>query len=128
MHIPYNSKLGRLPDFRVSYRFYSLEEGGRETLPCQGIRSDFWYDHEGQRENVLFMIWPEFEDQHQEIILDNESPVPKEGTARMWIINDDFRTYHRKRIVVGTKGWFREGSKATAECEVIEILSLKNAL
>ena len=32
------------------------------------------------------MIWPEFEDQSGSVILDDTIPVPKTGTALMWII------------------------------------------
>lgn len=96
-------------------------------MPFQGIRSDFWYDHPDHKPNWLFMIWPEFEDQNGEVLLDNKTPVPKNGTARMWIINEQNRSYHKERIGIGTKGWFREGARVTGECEVIEILSLKDA-
>ncbi len=44
-HIPYKQRLGHLEDFKVKYRVYSKDEGGRESLPFQGIRSDFWYEH-----------------------------------------------------------------------------------
>ncbi len=125
MHEPYNHKIKREPDFRVRYRFFSRDEGGRNHLPFQGIRSDFWYEHPNHEANWLFMIWPEFENQNGEIILDNQIPVPKEGTARMWIINEQSRPYHKERIVIGTKGCFREGERATGECEVIELMALK---
>jgi hypothetical protein len=127
MHEPYNIKTGRLPDFRIRYRFYSSEEGGRQTLPFQGIRSDFWYDHPDHKANWLFIIWPEFEDQNGEVLLDNTTPVLKNGTARMWIINEQNKIYHKERIRIGTIGWFREGARVTGECEVIEILALKDA-
>jgi hypothetical protein len=42
----------------------------------------------------------------------------------MWIINDEKRIYHRDKIQVGMKGYFREGSRTTAVCEVIEIIGL----
>lgn len=124
MHQPYETKLGHPADFRVKYTFYSKDEGGREKLPFQGIRSDFWYDHDSHEVNGLFMIWPEFEDQFGNVILDNKLPVPKDGTALMWIINAERRIYHRNKIKVGTKGYFREGSTTTAVCEVIEIIGL----
>src|SRR4051794_20745747 len=127
MYEPYNHKTGRLPDFRVKYRFYTPEEDGRQTLPFQGIRSDFWYDHPVHQANWLFMIYPEFEDQNEEVILDDRISVPKEGTARMWIINEGAKPYHKQRITIGTKGWFRESARATGECEVIEIMALKDA-
>ncbi|OQP57935.1 hypothetical protein A3860_39660 [Niastella vici] len=124
MHQPYETRLGHPADFRIEYSFYSKEEGGREKLPFQGIRSDFWYDHQCHEVNWLFMIWPEFEDQSGNVILDDTIPVPKTGIALMWIINDERRIYHRDKIKVGTKGYFREGSRKTAVCEVIEIIGL----
>jgi hypothetical protein len=124
-HIPYEQKLNHKADFRVSYRFYSEKEGGRKTIPFQGYRSDFWYVHpENTNANQLFMIWPEFENTSKEILLDNSSSVPESGTARMWIINPQMRSYHLDKITCGVKGYFMEGARKVGECEVIEILGL----
>ncbi|MFT3823974.1 MAG: hypothetical protein QM731_08635 [Chitinophagaceae bacterium] len=124
MHKPYEKRLGHPADFRVKYTFRDKEEGGRERLPCQGLRCDFWYEHEAHEVSHLFMIWPEFEDQSGNIILDEEIRVPKTGTALMWIINTARRVYHRDRIKIGTIGYFRERATPTAICEVIEIIGL----
>jgi hypothetical protein len=40
MHAPHEISLGHLADFRVKYRFYGKDEGGRYNLPYQGLRSD----------------------------------------------------------------------------------------
>jgi len=125
MHVPYQDRLKHPPDFRVSYRFFSVEEGGRKTIPFQGIRCDFWYEHPNHIPMGMFMIWPEFEDDKGEIILDNTISVPAVGYARMWIINPERRPYHQVRIAVGMKGYFMEGSRRTAECDVVEIVGLK---
>lgn len=122
MHRSYEEILKRNCDFRVSYRFLTLEEGGRSHLPHQGIRSDFWYEHPENKVNNLFMIWPEFEDENGDLIL--EGVVPRKGFARMWIINDAYREYHREKIKIGTIGYFREGIMTSARCEVIELGSL----
>lgn len=124
MHQPYERKLGFPADFRVRYTFFDKEEGGRSKFPFQGIRSDFWYDFEGHSQNQLYMIWPEFEDSLGNIILDNSNPLPKTGTARMWIIVPERRPYHQGKIKVGMKGYFRDGEMVTGACEVIEILGL----
>jgi hypothetical protein len=124
MHQSYEKRLGHPADFRVKYVFYSKEEGGREKLPFQGIRSDFWYDHDCHEMTGLFMIWPEFEDQSGNVVLDNTASVSKTGTAMMWIINSERRIYHRDKIKIGTKGYFKEGAITTAVCEVIEIIGL----
>ncbi len=65
-HYSYEHKLGHQADFRVVYRFYSMEEGGRKSLPHQGYRSDFYYEHpEHSGSSTIFMIWPEFEDEEE---------------------------------------------------------------
>jgi hypothetical protein len=125
MHIPYEKKLHHKADFRVKYRFYSTEEGGRKTLPFQGYRSDFWYEHpEHSRTNQIFMIWPEFEDEKGNLILTDTVPVQQTGTAKMWILVPEGRNYHKSKIKVGLAGYFMEGSRRVAECEVIEIVDL----
>ncbi len=125
MHKPYEQIKGHVADFRVSYRFLTPEEGGRKTIPYQGIRCDFRYESEyHERPELIFMIWPEFEDNTGNIILESDIAVPVSGNARMWIIAAERRAYHRRRIHVGTKGNFMEGARKTAECTVIEILGL----
>jgi len=39
----------------------------------------------------------------------------------MSIVNDQLVKYHKTRIEVGTKGYFMEGARKVAECEVIEL-------
>ncbi len=124
MHKPYEKRLKHKADFRVKYQFRSQENGGRKTgEPYQGIRSDFSFV--GENEKTMYMIWPEFENNQGQLILENNRPVPKSGTARMWIINNEMRPFHYDRIRVGVKGYFREGATFSADCEVIEILDLK---
>lgn len=125
MHQSYEVRLGHPPDFRVSYRFYDESEGGRKTIPVQGYRSDFWYYNDSQpNPNSIYMIWPEFEDEQGNLITDTTTPVSPFGTARMWIIMPKMRPFHKDKIKVGLKGFFREGSRSVAECEVIEIVGL----
>jgi hypothetical protein len=125
MHQSYEEKLKRREDFRVKYRFYTSDEGGRKTLPYQGYRSDFWYPHKEHKIDNIFMIWPEFEDEDGNIILDNEKPVGALGYTKMWIVNQTpYKKYHRGKIKVGTKGYFMEGPTRVAECEVIELVGL----
>jgi hypothetical protein len=125
MHTPYEQLLHHPPDFLVRYRFYSKEEGGRQTvIPYQGYRSDFWYEHEDNRPNSLFMIHPEFLEEEGNIILYDGKSVPAVGTALMWVKMAPTRSYHIPRLKIGTKCYFMEGSKRVAEGTVIEILSL----
>lgn len=74
---------------------------------------------------MLFIIYPEFEDFSGNIITDPTLTVSKYGTARMWILADEKTEYHRNKIIVGTRGFFMEGSKKVGECEVIELINLK---
>jgi hypothetical protein len=126
MHESYEVRLKHPPDFRVSYRFYDESEGGRKTTPGQGYRSDFWYYHEEQPNHSIYMIWPEFEDQKGNVITDTEERVKTTGTARMWVIIPKMRQMHRDKITIGLKGYFMEGSRRVAECEVIEIVGLNS--
>jgi hypothetical protein len=113
-------------DFRVKYRFLSKEEGGRETgTPYQGYRSDFWYYHPENRPNEIYCINPEFEDSTGDVITESGIRVPIEGTARMWILFPRMRAHHRGRIMAELKGYFMEGPKCVAECEVLEIVGLQ---
>ncbi|WAC02149.1 hypothetical protein N7U66_05460 [Lacinutrix neustonica] len=41
-HKPYDKQIGYSHDFEVEYRILTQSEGGRKTLPYQGIRWDFW--------------------------------------------------------------------------------------
>ena len=124
MHIPYENIRARKEDFKVSYRFYTKEEGGRQTIPFQGYRSDFWYDHPEHHSSQIFMIWPEFEDADKNVIIDNSIPVPASGTARMWMLDPSMLGYHKNKIRPGLKGFFMEGSRRVAVCEIIEIGAL----
>ncbi len=67
------------------------------------------------------MIWSEFEDMTSNLI--GLEVAKREAIARMWIVNNELRSYHQERIRVGTKGYFMEGTK-TGECEVIKIVGL----
>ncbi len=54
-----------------------------------------------------------------------EGPVPYNGLAHMFILNPDMRAQvHRHRIAVGVKGYFVEGPKCVAECEVTKLIGL----
>jgi len=124
MHIRYEQRLGHQADFKVRYRFYNKDECGRSAIPYQGYRSDFWYAHQDHNANEIFMIWPEFENLDGEVILQSDCSVNQSGTARMWIIVPERRPYHHYKIKLGTIGYFMEGAKKVAECEVVELMGL----
>ncbi|WP_210463945.1 hypothetical protein [Rufibacter roseolus] len=91
---PYEVVFQRKPDFRVTYAIFTQEEGGRYSLPFQGIRWDFQYeDPETGRKN-FFIIWPEFEDLHGNVIQEVDLPIPRHGIARMWIVDSERINYH----------------------------------
>ncbi|RQO56970.1 hypothetical protein DBR47_16885 [Paucibacter sp. KBW04] len=122
----YRDQRGTGPDFRVRYRFLSESEGGRKTLPFQHIRSDFLYEGDDPLVDGIWCIWPEFVSAAGAVFPDDQC-VPAEGLADMYILNADMRTEHAKRIQLGTKGYFVEGPRKTAICEVVAILALADA-
>ncbi|GAA4045433.1 hypothetical protein GCM10022409_34340 [Hymenobacter glaciei] len=112
------------PDFRVSYRLFSAEEGGRKTSHFQHIRWDFSYEDETiGKPNQVFLIWPEFISDSGQVLPEGQ-PMPKQGLADMFIANPAFRAFHSQHIKVGVRGYFREGFRKIALCEVVEILAL----
>ena len=123
IHQSYEILFSHECDFKVEYEFYSPDEGGRENLPHQGIRSDFWYECDNhENPDNLYMIYPEYENNNGELI--PSGPVLRNGTARMWILNPKWRKYHQERIKINTIGYFHEGSKRTGVCKVVEIIGL----
>ena len=123
-HIPYEQIRKRPCDFVVKYRILTKEEGGRQTLPFQGIRWDFMYSEDNPKTDSIFMIHPEFLDKHGNVITE-VIVVPQSGKALMWILNPKFHDYHKSRLKIETKAYFMEGSMIAAECEVIELMGLK---
>ena len=119
----YRDRTGRKPDFRVQYRFLSQTEGGRASLPFQHIRSDFLYAEDDPTKGGIWCIWPEFISSDGGVLPEGQ-PVPAEGAADMYVLSAELRLEHKRRIHVGVKGFFVEGAKRTASCEVTEVLGL----
>ncbi len=110
-------------DFKVKYKLYPREEGGRR-ITYQGLRCDFSYLGDDIADGI-YIIHPEFEDINGNIILDTDEPVPLESTARMWILSPQMRELvHKDRISIGTKGFMMEGPRKIGKLEVIEIAGL----
>lgn len=109
-HTPYQERLNRVPDFVVEYRI-DLEEKLKGGKPSQGMRVDFLYDGDDPGKEGIHMIWPEILDQSGEVITDpSPEAFPETGKANMWIVSDERRQYHQKRLKAGTKGmWWRGG-------------------
>lgn len=53
------------------------------------------------------MIWPEFLSSEGSVL--SEADVPRNRQAMMYIVNLDNESYHRERILIGSKGSFVEG-------------------
>lgn len=113
------------PDFEVRYRFLSPEEGGRRIgLPLQGYKCDWSYIDDNIEKIGIWMIHPEFKDADSNIIPYGENALAQ-GTASMYILNPKMRReVHRKRIHLGTKGFFMEGRRKVAEATVVKIIGL----
>lgn len=127
MWIPYEDRLKHPQDFNIRYRFYSVEEGGRKLLPLQGYRCDFSYEGDDIRATGIYAIYPEFEDEYGNLIMDEQKQVNIFGTARMWVLFPQMRErVHKHRIQVGTKGYFMEGARRVGEVEVTEIIGLQS--
>lgn len=123
--LSYRDRIGRAPDFRVRYCFLTHAEGGRSSLPFQHIRSDFLYAEDDPSEDGIWCIWPEFLSGDGTVLPEGQ-PVPAEGVADMFVLSAELRSEHQRRIHVGAKGYFVEGARRTASCEVIEVLGLCN--
>ena len=121
----YRDRTGRAPDFRVRYRFLSPAEGGRSTLPFQHIRSDFLYAGDDPSGDGIWCIWPEFVSSDGTVLTEKQ-PVSSEGAADMYVLSAELRPEYKRRIHVGTKGFFVEGARRAASCEVIEVLGLRD--
>jgi hypothetical protein len=121
MHTPYKDRFGHLPDFEVTYRLYTADEGGRRTPAFQRIRWDFVYD---DQPGHGYMIYPEIMDVALQIPFPAETPIPEYGMATMWILAPLSRPFHQQKIQVGTRGYFIEGNRKIAVCEVTRIIGL----
>jgi len=118
----YSERTGWRPAFEVCYRFLSQSEGGRSTPPRQHVRWDFLYEGDDPQHDGINMVWPEFIGSSGAVLPEGE--VPLEGRALMFIVNPERQQYHKQRIAVGTRGYFVEGPRKVAECEVTAILGL----
>lgn len=117
---PYTETL--LPDFRVTYRIFSAEEGGRKIPVCQHIRWDSCYEDKSVAPGH-FMIFPEFLDPDGYLI--PNGPVSPIGQATMFIVRSDRHDFHRPLIQPGVRGYFMEGGTRVGVWEVTEVLALR---
>ena len=113
LHIPYQERLKREPDFIVEYAI-DLAQELEDAKPHQGMRIDFLYEGDDPLKEGVHMIWPEILDENGLVILDTApEAIGKCGKANMWIVSEERHEYHRSRLKVGTKGiWWRGGRVA----------------
>ncbi|QKG54567.1 hypothetical protein GKZ67_00070 [Hymenobacter sp. BRD67] len=121
---PVHGGFGREADFRVTYRLFTAEEGGRNTPAYQGIRWDIRYAEEDRPHT--WMVYPEFIDPDGFPI--PNGPFAPIGRANMFVLNPDLRSVHRQLICPGTRGYFMEGSRRMGVWEVAEVLGLRQEL
>jgi len=118
----YTEQFGRSPDFRVTYRLFTAEEGGRKTPPSQGIRWDFRYEDKAIHTGT-WMIWPEFLGLDGEVL--PPGLIPASGQANMFCFNLDSREFHCQHIRPAVRGYFVEGPRRVGVCEVVEVIGLR---
>ena len=121
MHSPYKGAQNRQPDFIVEYEIDLCDEM-KNAKPHQGMRTDFLYHDDDPQVDGIYMIWPELLDENGQVIEDTTpGSAPLYGTANMWILSEEMREFHRKRIKVGTKGYWVRGSYRVANVTVIKL-------
>jgi hypothetical protein len=118
----YSERTGRQPDFEVRYRFLGQSEGGRSSPPRQHVRWDFMYEGDNPLTDGINMVWPEFISPSGSVLPEGEVPV--EGKALMFVVNPERRQFHKQRVRVGVQGFFMEGARKVAQCEVTQVLGL----
>ena len=99
-------------------------ETHRRNKPAfNGIRWDFVYDEDHERDQeraMCYMIWPEFLDESGVAI---SSKIPLVGTyrARMHIVSSEMVEENFEKLRVGTKFYCSEGTMITAKGTVTKL-------
>lgn len=124
MHSRYEDDQNRQPDFVVEYEIELCDEI-KNAKPHQGMRTDFLYDGDDPQLDGVYMIWPELLDENGQVVEDQTpGSAPHKGRANMWILSEEMREFHRKRIKVGTKGYWVLGPFKVANVTVIKLGAL----
>ncbi|MES2842668.1 MAG: hypothetical protein V4794_20495 [Pseudomonadota bacterium] len=111
----------------MKYRLYPASEGGRKVT-FQHLRCDFMYAGDDPQKDGIFMIHPEFLDEHNAPI-GEDVIIPLTGRASMWILSPEMRSeVHRSRAAVGVRGHLMEGARKVADVEIDAIAGLHEAL
>jgi len=80
------------------------------------------YEGDDPLSDGISIVWPQFIDADGSMLPEGEVPV--EGRALMFIVNPERRLFHRRRVAVGIRGFFMEGPKKVADCEITAVLGL----
>ena len=124
IHVPYEQNTGHPADFEIEYEFHPETFSSNYGLH-QGIRTDFLYEGDDPHKEGINMIWPEFIDENDKVILDKTINIPLKGKALMWIGFHESRVnVHQKRIKENTKGYLVVGSEKLASVTVTKIIGL----
>ncbi len=118
--ISYEEKFRRKCDFIVEYEFIEDQEDYVTKL-VQGMRSDFCYAEDFGKSN--HMIWPEFEDSDGVVVSDTDAAISPNGRARMWVILDEERPKHLKKLTLDQEVYFVSGRHKIAKATVVSITS-----
>lgn len=121
MNLP-REVFGRDHDFEAKLLFLSPEEGGRKILPCPGYRSDLRYP-DFPEDRTHYIVWPhEFFTEERDIAEGEQ--VPRDVIARFWVLNPDYRPFHRDRACAGRRIEVMEGAILVAHGVLTRIVSL----
>ncbi len=107
-------------DFEAEIRILSEREGGRRHPPSNGIRWDLRYFHQ---EDGASAVWPEFVDESGDMIPEGV-PVTGRVKARMYVIHDEMREFHRQQARPGVGFFCVEGAKVCAAGIITRITGL----
>ncbi len=110
----------REPDFEAKIRLLTKQEGGRNSLPFQGYRSNFIY--EGEDPHIQYSIWPEFLDANKMPIPIKEFITSNECFANFYIFDKITKeSIHRGKIIVGVKFNMMEGARIIGKGTVTQV-------
>jgi hypothetical protein len=113
----YKEWSGREADFYIRYRIIPESEGGSNRPVLQHIRWDWVFEGIESDDNYA-MIWPEFLNPDG-TVYPPDQPIPTEGVASMWIVNEPRRSFHLARVAIGVRGYCMEGPRRVASAGIV---------
>ncbi len=107
-------------DFEAVIRILSEREGGRSHPPFNGIRWDLRYFHQ---DDGAYGVWPEFVDDLGNMI-PRDRPITGLVKARMYVISERMKEFHRQQARPGVGFFCVEGSRVCAAGIITRITGL----